>query len=111
MEILTSYTRPEFEQIIRDQVQKCLSGKLIPPQPEPSDRIGIDEACNLTGYRKPTIYKLSFNGAIPCTRFGKRLVFSRKELSAWMKERTIRKISPEAQALEQLAVDAKKKLA
>lgn len=60
------------------------------PTPEPlPDRISLNEACQLTGSSKSQLYKLSMLNQIPVSHFGKRLVFSRKELNAWMESRTI----------------------
>lgn len=110
MEILTSYTKTELEQIITDSVQKCFNSTLRPTQPAINDLIGIDEACEITGWLKPTIYKKSFLGEIPCSRMGKRLVFSRKELTIWIQSQTIRKQSPEESAINHLKKEATKRL-
>lgn len=110
MEIITSLKISELEQIICSSVQKCLNSTPQPTQPAQSDLIGIDEACSITGWLKPTIYKKSFLGEIPCSRMGKRLVFSRKELTVWMQTQTIRKQSPEEIAIIHLQKEAKKHL-
>ena len=110
MEIITSFSKTELEQLITSSVQKCLNSNLHPPQPAQSDLIGIEEACNITGWLKPTIYKKSFLGEIPCSRMGKRLVFSRKELTSWMQSQTIRKQSPEETATKHLQKEAQKRL-
>jgi excisionase family DNA binding protein len=110
MEIITSLKISELEQLITDSVQKCLNGTLHPAQPAQNDLIGIDEACNITGWLKPTIYKKSFTGEIPCSRLGKRLVFSRKELTSWMHSQTIRKQSPEVTATKHLQKEANKRM-
>lgn len=110
MEIITSFNKTEFEEIVFTSVQKCLKGFLNPPQPAQNDLIGIEEACNITGWLKPTIYKKSFLGEIPCSRMGKRLVFSRKELTNWLQSQTIRKQSPEETATKHLQKEATKRL-
>ena len=110
MEIITSLKISELEQLITDSVQKCLNGTLHPEQPAKSDLIGIDEACNITGWLKPTIYKKSFLCEIPCSRMGKRLVFSRRELTLWMQSQTIRKQSPEVTANKHMQKEAQKRL-
>jgi len=110
MEIITSLKISELEQLITDSVQKCLNSTMHPPKPEQSDLMGIDEACELTGWLKATIYKKSFLGEIPCSRLGKRLVFSRKELTVWMQSQTIRKQSPEETATKHLQKEANKHL-
>jgi predicted DNA-binding transcriptional regulator AlpA len=109
MEIVTSFSKPELEQLITDSVQKCLKNILKPPQPEIPDLIDIDEAVKVTGYLKATIYKKSFLGEIPCSRRGKRLIFSRRQLLKWMESQTVPKPSPEDIAVNRLAKEAIKK--
>lgn len=107
MEIITSLTFTELEQIIEKSVKKAL---LPPPvtQPKP-DRIGIAEAAELTGLKKATIYRKTYDGTIPCERFGKFLVFSRKALTQWMKEETTPKVAPLEAAADHLAKEGRKK--
>jgi predicted DNA-binding transcriptional regulator AlpA len=110
MEIITSYTRAELEQIITSSVEKALQ-RQQKPQPEPQDLVDIDEACRITNLQKASIYKLSSLGEIPCLRYGgKRLIFSKRELLLWMQSRTVRKESPDAIASKQLQVVANKRL-
>lgn len=79
--------------------------KPVSPAPVPiQDEIGIDEAIELTGLKRSTLYKGSWDGSVPCRKRGKRLVYSRKELQHWQESRTIRKVSPEHKAAEELAV-------
>ena len=109
MEIITSFSKTELEQLIVDSVQKCLNSRPIPQAPAMVDELDIDEVAKLTGYRKATIYHKIFTGAIPSSRRGKRLIFSRKEIIRWMQDTTIRKLTPEAIASLTLAESAKKK--
>jgi excisionase family DNA binding protein len=110
MEFITSLNVTELEELITASVQRCLNSTLHPPQPAQNDLIGIEEACNITGWLKATIYKKSFDGTIPCSRMGKRLVFSRKELTQWIQSQTIRKQSLEQTATLHLQKEAKKRL-
>ena len=87
---------------------KCFSKTVLPPQPEQADLVNIDEACRITGYKKPTLYHKSFTGEVPVSRLGKFLVFSRRELNAWRDGKTIRKQSAESLASEHLQAEAKK---
>jgi len=109
MEIITSYSKAEFEEIIADTVKKCITKVLTPPAQEPPDLIDIDEACRVTGYSKATIYKKSFKNELPCSRRGKRLVFSRRALLAWMEAQTIPKPTAADRAAEHLARVAREK--
>jgi excisionase family DNA binding protein len=89
MEIITSLKFSELEQLITDSVQKCFVNTLLSPTPILSDRIDLSEACNITGLKKSTIYRLSMDNKIPFQKYGKRLVFSRKSLLEWIESRTI----------------------
>ena len=57
----------------------------------PSDIIGLDTACLLVGLKRPTIYslcskkRLSSKNPIPFFKVGSRLMFSRKDLEAWVR--------------------------
>lgn len=52
------------------------------------DRCYFNEALEVTGLSKSKLYKLTSAGEIPCKQFGSRLVFSRKELLAWVDQQT-----------------------
>lgn len=102
-----------------EQIEQRLSGieallieiKHTPvPKQEPQDRITLNEACELTGSSKSQIYKLTMLNQIPHQKYGKRLVFSRKELAHWIEKRTIS--APEAGDVmtDRLAKSAKKHL-
>ncbi|HZX58833.1 MAG TPA: helix-turn-helix domain-containing protein [Mucilaginibacter sp.] len=73
-----------------------------------SDRCNFNDALAITGLSKSKLYKLSALGEVPCKRYGSRLVFSRKELSAWVDQQT-RPKSNHRQVLLQLAASANKK--
>ena len=51
---------------------------------DPDEMIGIDEAAELVGLEKCTIYTRAQAGTIPCYKPGKKLLFRRKELIEWM---------------------------
>jgi len=89
MEIMTSLSFQEIEELIAASVRKGLESFSKQTPDLLSDRISLDEACEITGLLKPTIYKCTMGKNIPFQKFGKRLVFSRKELLEWMKSRTI----------------------
>ncbi len=66
-----------------------------------NDRMLMDEAIeflreNGRPTSKSTIYKESSLGWIPCKRVGKRLVFSRERLSAWIAEGMPKQIMEDA---------------
>ena len=76
----------ELKAIIRDvlseQAEPTATGVL-------SDNISLNSAIELLkelGYptSKAKIYKLTSTGAMPCRKYGNRLVFSREELLKWV---------------------------
>jgi len=95
-------------------IQKLLdqyTAKLAPAVlPEPKDdRVGIDEIKQLTGLSDSQLYKLTANNAIPHRKFGKRLVFSIKDVTAWMELQTTGKETSKEKAARQLAKLAMKR--
>jgi len=79
------------------------------PEPVP-DRITLLEACELTNQSKSQVYKLTMLNEIPFQKYGKRLVFSRKNLLAWMEKRTISAPTAGDVMENRLAKSAKKHL-
>jgi len=115
MEIITSFTRTELEQIISEQVTKCLNSKLPPPQPEQSDRCGINEARIILGtpekpVSKALIYKLTHEKKLNFRHFGRSLVFSRKDLIEYREAFTLPPSDPGEELKENLVRSAEKHL-
>lgn len=79
-------------------------------EPEPQDRIGLNEALKVTGLSKSSIYKLTHERKIPFEKYGIKLVFSRRQLAEWVEENTI---SPDAEVsgmMDRLARSARRQL-
>ncbi|MHA7056783.1 helix-turn-helix domain-containing protein [Aquimarina sp. M1] len=71
--------------IIRQQLQEVLSNeKESTLHRADRDIIFIDEACELTGYSKPTMYSKISRYEIPVLSRGKPLTFSKKVLIDWI---------------------------
>lgn len=49
------------------------------------DLIDLNEVCRLTRRAKPTIYRMTSRGEIPCYKNGKKLYFFRGEIMAWIR--------------------------
>ena len=84
--------------------------KNLPIQPEKSDRCNFKEALEITGLKQSAIYKMTMRGEIPHQKFGKRLVFSRKDLDVWINKRTVRKQSYKEIASLHLAKTAEERI-
>ena len=99
--------RTEFKNCLRESIEEIKSIPIPAPLP---DRIELLEACEITKQSKSQIYKLTMLNDIPFQKYGKRLVFSRKSLLAWMEKRT--NSAPEAVDVmtDRLAKSAKKHL-
>lgn len=100
---------------LQTAIKNCLRESIAEikniPNPEPlPDRMTLSETCELTNQSKSQIYKLTMLNEIPFQKYGKRLVFSRKSLLAWMEKHTIP--APEAGEVmtDRLARSAKKHL-
>ena len=60
---------------------------VLRPQGHPPDihrPIGIEDACQIVGKAKSTIYALVRKGLIPCCKVGKKLYFYEDELLNWI---------------------------
>jgi hypothetical protein len=82
---------------------------------EPSDRCGINEACIILGTpeaptSKAQVYKLTSEKKLPHAKFGARLVFSRRQLLAWVESHTISPTTEEDEIKGNLIKSAKKHL-
>jgi excisionase family DNA binding protein len=66
---------------------------------ELKDLLTISEASNLLNLAKASIYNLVCQSKIPCMKRGKKLYFSRQELTEWIKQgkkKTINEMQEEA---------------
>jgi len=72
-----------------EQLQQALAMQTQTMQPV----VGIDEACEITGYKKSTIYSLVHKRIIPHFKRGKRVLFNRSELADWLQENRIEPVS------------------
>jgi excisionase family DNA binding protein len=73
----------EIKEFISQQ-RKPTSGKSLP--------IGIDDACQVIGKAKSTVYTLVQKRLVPCYKVGKKLYFYEDELLEWIakgKKKTI----------------------
>lgn len=87
----------QAKELIREIVATEIA-KILPKPTKEShpDTLNIDQAITLlreNGYKvtKHMIYRLSSAHEIPCGRFGRQLIFDRKQLLDWVESKTIRK--------------------
>ena len=79
MEFVTSYTKPELEQLIIDSVLKCLNSTVI-PQKEVK-YISRQQARIKLGISMPTLDKAIDDGTLKGYRIGGRILLKENELS------------------------------
>jgi predicted DNA-binding transcriptional regulator AlpA len=96
---------------LQTAIKSCLKEAIdeIKSLPAPSnlpDKCGVKDICQEHGFSEAFVYRETSRGSMPCSRFGNRLVFSRKEVHAWVQNRTIRKQSHEQKATAQLKIAA-----
>jgi excisionase family DNA binding protein len=71
------------------------------PPPKKRVPMGIDDACQIIGKAKPTIYALVRNRLLPCYKNGKKLYFFEDELLEWIakgKKKTLLEINAEVES-------------
>lgn len=97
-------------------VRNCLKEAIfeirsLPSPEEISDRMLFRDACKETGLSESAMRKLCMSKQIPFEKYGtRRVIFSRKALKAWMKERSTPVVNDKAMD-EKLQSSAKKKIA
>ncbi len=91
----------DLQLVIIDCVNACLknNNQNTFPQPEVEDLLSIKEAAKFLHLSVPTIYGYVSKNEIPFSKKGKRLYFSKQELTEWIKtgrSKTTLEISSEA---------------
>ncbi|GHT36027.1 hypothetical protein AGMMS49574_26950 [Bacteroidia bacterium] len=87
-------TPGQLEQVIMQALKKALPVKEKEAPAEPPDTCSLEQALEfLAGYgyvvSKSKLYKLTALKEIPFRHFGRKIIFSRKELLAWVESLTI----------------------
>ena len=99
---ITQISPPELQQIIESSIAKILgSTRTTAPQPEADQLFTIQQAADFLTLSVPTLYNLVSRKEIPYMKKGKRLYFSKEELTSWLKsgrKQTMAEIQTEADA-------------
>lgn len=96
--LLVQLTVHEFEQLITKTFQEALKEAINSPGKN-SDLINIQEAAALLNLAVNTIYEKTSERTIPFYKHGKKIMFKKSELLAWIDSRkvnTIREIRKDA---------------
>jgi excisionase family DNA binding protein len=65
-----------------EQALRSAAAKVV-PKPEPAC-MRADELARFLGVNRKTIYEYAARNVIPCRRLGRRFVFSREAVLAWL---------------------------
>jgi hypothetical protein len=108
--VFTQLSIAEVRQLFRQELEAFFAEHPLATAQFDSDEIGdIALAQEITCLARPTIYGLVAQAKIPCMKKGKKLYFSRQELTDWIKRgrrKTTADIETEAESY--LAVKSKK---
>lgn len=99
-------TRRELETLVIDCVKVCLRNhepSAAHTAPPPVRILNLNEAAAFVGLAKATVYKLTSAGTIPHAKRGKKLVFEREALEAWLLENRVQPNEAENRAADTLA--------
>lgn len=83
------------------EIKSLVERRQVSVVPQKRIPIGIEEACQLIGKAKPTIYALVRKRLLPCYKNGKKLYFFEDELLEWIskgKKKTLQEIESEVEA-------------
>jgi excisionase family DNA binding protein len=83
------------------EIKSLVEKRQVLVVPQKRIPIGIEEACQLIGKAKPTVYALVRKRLLPCYKNGKKLYFFEDELLEWIskgKKKTLLEIESEVEA-------------
>jgi len=87
--ILTSLTTPQLRDLFRDEIESYFKKNPLGKQAVNNDEdiiLDIDQAAEYIKLSVPSIYRLTGSDDLPFIRRGRKLLFSRKDLTAWLME-------------------------
>ena len=76
--------RQELHKLIEEAVLSAL-GKMQQQTGRYPEKVNVEQAAEITGYSKNSLYQMHSRGQIPCAiRIGAKLMFRTKELYEWV---------------------------
>lgn len=76
--------RPELKKLIEDAVLSAL-GKMQNQLRHYPEKVNVEQAAEITGYSKNSLYQMHSRGQIHCAiKVGAKLMFRTKELYEWV---------------------------
>ena len=82
--MLLESIRPELSKMIEEAVLAAL-GKMQQQLRRYPEKVNIEQAAEITGYSKNSLYQMHSRGQIPCAiKVGSKLMFRTSELQEWV---------------------------
>ena len=78
-------TQEFLKELLRPLLEEAVAEALRSLEIEDNDLLTVDQAAEFLTISKHTVYKLTASKEIPFFKRGKRVYFSRKSLSDWIK--------------------------
>ena len=76
--------KPELNTLVEEAVISAL-GKVQQQLRQYPEKVNIEQASEITGYSKNSLYQMHSRGQIPCAiKIGSKLMFRTKELQEWV---------------------------
>ena len=76
--------KPELKALVEEAVLAALQKERKPKYPE---RVNVDQASEIIGYTKNSLYQMHSHGRIPCAiKVGVKLMLKTKELQEWVEQ-------------------------
>lgn len=76
--------RPELNKLIEEAVLFAM-GKMQQQTERYPEKVNVEQAAEITGYSKNSLYQMHSRGQIPCAiKIGAKLMFRTKELYEWV---------------------------
>lgn len=82
---ITQITPPELETLIENSIRKVLSGQTATTPTETDQQLTIKQAGDFLNLSVHTLYGYVHRADIPVCKRGKRLYFSKQELTDWIR--------------------------
>ena len=85
--VFTQLSIPEIRQLFRQELETYFATQKQsnPNQPEADQLLTVQQAAEILCLSVPTLYGLTQRAEIPVCKRGKRLYFSKQELTNWIK--------------------------
>jgi len=90
-EMIFQYSRDEFKSLLKEALKEILSEDRIETTNE-ATLINIQEAAALLNLAVATIYEKTSEKLIPHYKHGKKIMFKKSELLAWVESRRVKTI-------------------